>query len=415
MQLSGKIQGVAFFLSLACAFLSSTAAYALPEFLLRFSQDPFSRPELRNQCSTCHLSPMGGGPRNPFGAAFEKSKHVVTPEFRQAWPSHFLPNVSSEAVPAGPGEVKATFLSSEREIILEISGEHFRLRPGEASLEKIAPEEAANLMASPPPPPPSEEPKLPLRKQPTFDHYLVNLPTTLPYKRGGISLRFTHRFTQPVLVTGKGCTGCADLGSLYGLDSFSFSSIGGNVGITDRLAATVYRSPLDKTIEMGGVFQLLRQEGREPLSASVRVTVEGRNNFRDFYTTNLVFPISGAISNVAELFVVPMVNFNANPFASAASPFAPEGKKRSHQGSVGLGTSIRFRPRSAFVAEWMPRVAGFHDQDSRNAVSFGILRSTNAHVFELVLTNTLGTTTSRSASHGEMNFALGFNLYRRLR
>ncbi|MBI3895491.1 MAG: hypothetical protein HY313_06130 [Acidobacteria bacterium] len=401
---------------MAAAFLNPATAQALPAFMLRFSQDPFSLPEMRNQCSTCHLNPQGGGPRNPFGTAFEQNKHIVTPEFRRAWPSHFLPNISSEAVPAGAGEIKAIFLPGERETILEINGEYFRLRPGEAKLEKITPEEAASLMAAPPPPPaPPAEPKLPLRDQPTFDHYLVNLPTTLPYQQGRFSMRFTHRFTQPVLIAGKGCDGCGDLGNLYGLDSFSFSSFGGEYGITDRLAATVYRSPLDKTIEMGGVVQLLRQQGREPLSAAVRVSVEGRNNFQDFYTTNLVFPVSRAISNVAELFVVPMMNFNANPFASLASPLAPEGKKRRHQGAVGLGTSIRFRPRSAFVAEWMPRVTGFHEQDSRNTVSFGILRSTNAHVFEFVLTNSWGTTTSRAASFGTMNFALGFNLYRRLR
>ena len=234
----------------------------------------------------------------------------------------------------------------------------------------------------------------------------MNLPTNLPHERGSLSMRFTHRFSQPVFNSG--------IGDLYGFDSSSISSLGGEVGITDRLAAIVYRSPLfdprvvGKTIEMGGAYQLLRQEGREPLSASIRVTVEGRNNFQDFYTTNLVFPVSRTISNIAEAFVVPMVSFNANSFASFATPFDPEGQLRSHMAAIGLGASIRFRPRSAFVMEWMPRVAGFRGRNSHNTYSFGILRSTNRHVFELVLTNSLGTTTSRAVTDGVRDFTLGF-------
>ena len=408
MRSNRKLQGAVFCLLICCQLLYAPNLYALPEFLLRFSQDPFSRAEFRGQCSTCHVDPQGGGPRNPFGAAFEENDHIVTPEFRQAWPSHFLPSVVSDPVSAGGGELQATFLASEQETILEINGEHFRLNTKEAKLEKITPEMAAGLIAAPPAPAATApEVKLPLRAQPTFDHYLVNLPTNVPHERGSLSIRFTHRFSQPVFDSG--------IGDLYGLDSFSFSSLGGEVGITSSLTAIVYRSPLDKTIEMGGAFQLLRQGGNKPLSASVRVTVEGRNNFQDFYTTNLVFPVSHAISNLAEVFVVPLVSFNANPFASFATQFDPEGQSRSHTAAVGLGASIRFRPRSAFVVEWMPRVAGFRGRFSRNAYSFGIQRSTNRHVFELVLTNSLGTTTSRAVTDGIRDFTLGFNIYRRLR
>ena len=403
-----NIKGIVFFLFGAIIFLSGTSGYALPEFLLRFSQDPFSRAEFRGQCSTCHINPQGGGPRNSFGSAFEENDHIVTPEFRHAWPSHFLPSVASNPVPAGGGELKATFLAGEQETILEMDGEHFHLNLKEAKLEQITPEQAARLVAAPPPPAAATpEAKLPLRTQPTFDHYLVNLPTNVPHERGSLSMRFTHRFTQPVFDSG--------IGDLYGFDSFSFSSLGGEAGITSRLAAIVYRSPLDQTIEMGGAFQLLRQGGNKPLSASIRATVEGRNNFQDFYTTNLVFPVSRAISNLAEVFVVPMASFNANPFASFATQFDPEGQSRSHMAAVGLGASIRFRPRSAFVVEWMPRVAGFPGRFSRNAYSFGIQRSTNRHVFELVLTNSPGTTTSRSVTDGIKDFTLGFNIYRRLR
>src|ERR1035437_8153782 len=80
--------GIVFALFAAYLFLSGSNVFALPQFLARFSQDPFSRPEYRNKCSTCHINPNGSGPRNPFGTAFEKNKHIVTPEFRRAWPDH---------------------------------------------------------------------------------------------------------------------------------------------------------------------------------------------------------------------------------------------------------------------------------------------------------------------------------------
>src|SRR5262249_11492892 len=238
------------------------------------------------------------------------------------------------------------------------------------------------------------------------------------------SMRFTHRFPQPVLRIGGNCPECADASDLWGLDSFSTSSLGGEYGITRRIAAMLYRSPLNKDWEFGGVFQLSLQEGRGPFSSGLRVSWEtsrfpvgkpdGAVKERS-QPLNLILPMSHAISNVAELFVAPMFSLRANPAPPDRNPFVAEGDLRRNLGAVQLGTSIRFRPRTAFVAEWMPRVGGFHATDSRNSVSFGIQRTTNGHVFEMVLTNTVGTTTSAAAAQGTRDFMLGFNIYRRLR
>lgn len=391
-------------------FIGCVQAHALPAFMMRFSQDPFSRPELRNECSTCHINPNGGGPRNAFGSAFEKNDHVVTAQLRQSWPDHFLPSVTVNAA-AESAEIIVTFMADGTDVIVEIAGEQFRLNTHEAKLEKT--DKYSSIAAQTVSPvSPAQEPKLPLRNQPTFDHYLVNLPTSLPYTAGVLSMRFNHRFSQPVL----GCDNrCAGIGDLWGLDSFSNSSIGISYGITPYAAVTFYRSPVLKTIEMGGVVQALRQQAGSPISAALRMSAEGRNNFKDDYTANLVFALSRGISNVAELFVVPMMSFNANPSPFAAGPGIPIGGLRRNLGAVGLGASVRFRPRAAFVAEWMPRVGGYRPTNSRNSYSFGIQRSTNGHVFELTLSNTITTTTSQWVSTGTSQFSLGFNLYRRLR
>src|SRR5207253_1725843 len=52
---------------------------AKPEFLALFAADPFSRPELRTKCSTCHINPQGGGKRNEFGRAFAAAGFKITP------------------------------------------------------------------------------------------------------------------------------------------------------------------------------------------------------------------------------------------------------------------------------------------------------------------------------------------------
>ena len=401
----------------------ATPSYALPEFLMRFSQDPFSRPEFRGQCSTCHISPGGGGPRNPFGSAFENNDKLITPALRAAWPDHFLPSAAAAPVATPAGEVKATFLANENETILEIGGEFFRLDGRQARLERLDSQQAAQLISTAPAAAaPPEQPRLPLRQQPTFDHYLVNLPTTLPYRRGGFNMRFTHRFTQPVLRSGQDCPDCAGIADLYGFDSFSYSSLGGEIGLTPRLALSIYRSPLLKDYEFGGVVQLLTQGGSAPLSAALRASLQSRrlfsiedSDFRRFQSFNLIVPLSRAISDFAEIFVVPMAGFKVNPNADFLLPSASEGERRKHFAAIGVGASIRFRPRSAFVIDWTPRVAGYRPDGSRHALSFGIQRTTNAHIFELTLSNTIGTTTSGAFHSGSRDFTLGFNLYRRLR
>jgi hypothetical protein len=331
--------------------------------------------------------------------------------------------------------VKTTFVNGGREAVLVIGNDSYRLNTVEGKFEKISADQAVSLKGAAAATAPASTQtasaaaaEQPLRNQPTFDHVLVNLPTTLPYERGAFSVNFTHRFTQPVLRVGDECPDCGGADELFGLDSFSYSSFGGQIGLTPRVGAMVYRSPLDRNYEIGGIFQLLYGRGREPLAAQLRLSMESRRLFDQdklssdpteepfsrFQTWNAALPISRAISNVAEVSVVPTFSLRANHFdPRTSSPGV--GDARRNQGAVGLGASIRLRPRTAFIAEWTPRVGGYHATDSRNAFAFGLQRSTNAHVFSLVLTNTVATTTSQSIATGTPDLRLGFNLYRRLR
>jgi hypothetical protein len=62
---------------------------ARPPFLEQFKGDPFRNPSL-DGCGTCHVNPLGGGPRNPFGLAFAESGFSITPMLRANFPDRFI-------------------------------------------------------------------------------------------------------------------------------------------------------------------------------------------------------------------------------------------------------------------------------------------------------------------------------------
>jgi hypothetical protein len=63
-------------------------AYARPEFLTRFQDDAFRKPDA-DGCIVCHVSSRGGGPRNDFGSAFAAAGEVITPLLRASFPDRF--------------------------------------------------------------------------------------------------------------------------------------------------------------------------------------------------------------------------------------------------------------------------------------------------------------------------------------
>src|ERR1051326_5682048 len=71
----------------------SVPAFSMPQFLQAFRDDPFRNPAI-DGCGTCHVSPQGGGPRNPFGLAFMANGERITPLFRAQFPDHFIYPVS---------------------------------------------------------------------------------------------------------------------------------------------------------------------------------------------------------------------------------------------------------------------------------------------------------------------------------
>lgn len=396
--------------------------WARPEFLMRFANDPFSKPELRSTCATCHVNPAGGGRRNEFGHAFARNDFRITPEFRMQWPDHFLSIVSAEAPapPATPavGAVKATWSAGrENSVLIEIAGVQYLVNQNDGTIKKVDVQEAASF-ASPPKP----GPEMPMTSSQavrvgelpaTLDYYLVNLPTNRARPPKSFQLRFSHRFSEPVAV-GRG-----KLNTLFGLDSFSVSSFGIELGLLKHVSFVTYRSPNahffgGPTIELGPVFPLVQQSKKVPLSFSFRFTVEGEQSFTERFTTNLVPVVSHSFRDRVEIFTAPAFSLGVpRRTLTGDFPITP-GERRDNLVSMGLGISIRFRPKSAVVAEWHPRLAGFRGFGTRNTFAVGIQRATERHVFALTFSNTQATTTTRTVTDGLDDLRIGFNIYRRL-
>jgi hypothetical protein len=424
---SGRLcsqRGTGFAAPLAAAMVwlaLAPAAYARPEFLARFVADPFARTE-KAMCFNCHINPKGGGPRNSFGQAFAKNGFKITAELRQQWPDRFQ---STKTAQVEGRPVKVIWSSAkEEESVVQFGDEYFLMNRAEGTMTKINTEQA-KAFEQPPAPAAAAAPveakaqkpadDLDSRTLPTFDYYLVDLPTNRPRPAGELSLRFSHRFSTPLTgVTGEG-------GRLFGLDSSSVSSFGVEYAITNWLAAITYRMP-DQTIEAGMQIHMLEQGKRHsPLGLSLRATLEGESNFTDRYTTNFQPVISRAFGTRAEVFVDPTFSLGVprrtltpiDAFTKFGIPLTP-GESHNNMIGIGNGISVRIRPKVALVAEWFPKTYGFRLDNTTNTYSFGIQRRTNRHVFGLIVTNNLFSSTERTMIGGSGGLRIGFNIERRI-
>ena len=103
-------------------FLSPLSSYAFPQFVDIFNNDPFARPDKKNKCSVCHISPNGGGPRNDFGKAFDESGHKITNDIRQQFPELFD---LLKALEPKITRVKPSLLFVNKQIKIMILGQNF--------------------------------------------------------------------------------------------------------------------------------------------------------------------------------------------------------------------------------------------------------------------------------------------------
>lgn len=265
-------------------------------------------------------------------------------------------------------------------------------------------------------------------KRPVYeagDDVLFSLPTGRPVARHGMYVNFAHRFPYDPAVSGtsRGAV-------LFGLDGLALPSFGLGYGLTDKVSVRVWRSPslIGRPIQLMAAFQVADEHRGSPLTLSLRVSVEGQDNFRKNFTENVEAIVARSVTSRAQIYFVPTISFNDRPlaqggFRSQAIPNLPG----THAFSLGAGGALDVRPTVALVGEIIPTLAG---RDAlgihRPAYSFGIQKKILRHAFTFGFSNSPGTTISQRAgtrasflglpdADTPKGLFLGFNLTRQVR
>ena len=384
---------------------------ALPEYMRVFAADPLSRPELRQQCATCHVNPAGGGERNAFGKAFAQAGNKITADLRQKFPENFTSS-ATQTLPV-------SFVSgSDSQAIVEMNGKRYLI---DTKTQRVTEMDATATVAPKPTPAPSVGTAASGQKESNVyqqgDVRLINLPTAKTIPKGALVGDFTHRFPY-------GEYDVTNLGGLLGLDGLAIPSFGFRYGITDRIQFGVYRSPqrLGAPIAVFAGASLLDENKGHPLTVMANVGLEGRNNFQRNFTTSLDLTVARSVTRHAQLYFVPTVSFNNRRFDTSE-----QNLPGANTYAIGIGGALRIRPTVALLGEanWRLNDAGKFNSTGP-AFGFGIEKVTisRRHSFSLVFSNGAGTTMGqrsatrrslvRSADETIQGLTIGFNISRRI-
>ncbi|QQS46058.1 MAG: hypothetical protein IPM66_19395 [Acidobacteriota bacterium] len=387
-------------------YLAGNSVQARPEYLRQYAADPFSKPELRNRCSVCHVNPAGGGPRNDFGRAFAQAGFQITGDLRQRFPDRFIQN---------GGQPPVSFVEgSDSEAIVTIDGRKFVINTREKTVREI---EAAPVVAETKPVP--EAVSVPENVYRQGDVRLINLPTGMPIPKGSLWTDFTHRFPFSDPTSSS---------ELFGLDSLAIPSFGFIYGVTDRIHVGAYRSPgeMGRPIMLYAGASLFDEQKGDPLTVMARIGLEGRDNFKRTFTTSFEATVARSITRHAQLYFVPTVSVGDRQISSDPRFQAP-GETAV---ALGAGGAFNIRPSVALMAEANYRVnqkaryLNVANGIRRPVIGFGIQKvsSSRRHAFSLTFSNGPGTTfAQRSMTRGLLfsddgfqGLTIGFNLSRRL-
>ena len=249
------------------------------------------------------------------------------------------------------------------------------------------------------------------------DVVVVNLPTTMRQPRFKGSFRLTHRFAGTLR---RGTFG-QQASNLFGLDQGAIIGFEYRVGVGRDVQVAFYRSSFDKTIQLHGKYDAIRQHAAMPVSISPLVSIEGTDNFQGEYAPALGVVISRAVATRVAAYVTPMWVDNTSASVGAIDHSHDDDKDTHAAGVtsversttyVGLGGRLRMGAASYVAAEIVLRVRGYAPDEPAYGIS--VERRVGGHTFSLTFTNTFGTTFAQLARGGAANsLYLGFNLGRK--
>ncbi len=233
------------------------------------------------------------------------------------------------------------------------------------------------------------------------DFTVVNERTTLALPKFGSAFRVTHRFTRPL---DEG-----DFGSLvedfFGFDGGAQIGLEYRFGIWTGAQVGIYRTS-DRTIQLFGQYNVLRQGTRSPVGVAALLAVDGTNNFRDDYSPTVGAIVSRTVGQWLALYAEPA-------WVGDTNAFDPPGQDDSTV-VLGLSSRVRVRPTVYGVIEIVPRLSGHSPGDP--AIAFGIEKRAGGHLFQINFSNSVGTTVAQTLRDGGAStehWYIGFNISRK--
>jgi len=231
------------------------------------------------------------------------------------------------------------------------------------------------------------------------DFTLLALPTTLRLPRYKLAFRVTHRFGRPL---GQGDFG--DLASdFFALDSSAQIGLELRYGLMRGTEVGIYRTN-DRTIELFAEQNVMQQSDSRPLGLNAYAAIDGTNNFTDSYSPALGAIISRKVRRLGAFYAEPIWVNNSNPLPS-------EIVDHNNSFLLGIGGRVRVRRTVYVVAETAPRVAGYDPGTTYWAA--GVEKLVGGHMFQINVSNSVGTTISQIARGGSHDTFLGFNITRK--
>jgi uncharacterized beta barrel domain-containing protein DUF5777 len=232
--------------------------------------------------------------------------------------------------------------------------------------------------------------------QPDFS--LAALPTTLRMPKNKWAFRVTHRFQRPL---GQG--DFLDLlGDAFGVDGAAQIGLELRYGLISGTQIGVHRTS-ERTIQIFGQHSILTQRDSRPIALDAYATIEGEDNLRDHVQSTLGAIVSRKVGRYAALYAEPLIVLNSNGSDVGDNDTV----------LIGLGGRVRLMRALYVVGEITPRLAGY-DPD-RSQVSFAIEGRAGGHLFQINVSNGIGTTFGQIA-RGAVNYDnwfLGFNISRK--
>ena len=245
---------------------------------------------------------------------------------------------------------------------------------------------------------------------------VINVPTTRSVDQGLWFFLISHRFNPPL---------SAGYDAFYGLDGSSIIFLNLGYAPTDDLLFVLGRSNAGDNVELQAKYRFFQQtvDAKWPVSlaaqAAVNWVTEENGGLERFDSEAFKFSgqliVSRDIGSRFGLLAAPGLLINQSETVGSEDLLL----------TLGLGARWRFHQNLSLLAEWVPIITGyeqtrtFGNENRFDSFGGGFEIAVGGHVFQIVVTNSVGLTTDQYMRGGDLDIAdpdlrLGFNLFRLL-